>query len=322
MIGVLLAEGAHGKWFYDDDPAVVAGLTARYPNLQAAPGLDAVLGDPEVQLVVNTVRHDQRGTVSILAMEAGKDVLAAKPGFTSLEQLDRAERITATTPRRCWVYFSERLASRATVKALELVQAGRIGRVVQTMGFGPHRLFGGNQRPDWWFRTAEHGGILNDLASHQIDQFLVFTGSETAEVVSAQVGTARFKEYPGFEDFGDLLLRSDRATGYIRVDWLTPDGLPTWGDVRLMVLGTEGTIELRKNIDLDGRPGTDHLLVVDQRGIERIACDDVALPFARQLIADVLNRTETAISQRHTFEVSRLAIQAQAAAVHLPFVSL
>lgn len=133
---------------------------------------------------------------------------------TSLEQLEWAERITATTPRRCWVCFSERLANRATVKALELVQAGRIGRVVQTMGFGPHRLFGGNQRPDWWFRTAEHGG-MNDLASHQIDQFLVFTGSDTAEVVSAQVGGA----LQGISqlELGDLLLRSDRATGYIRV---------------------------------------------------------------------------------------------------------
>ena len=42
--------------------------------------------------------------------------------------------------------------------------------------------------------------------------------------------------------------------GTMRLDWFTPDGLPDWGDGRLFLVGTEGTLELRKNLDLEGRP--------------------------------------------------------------------
>ena len=58
----------------------------------------------------------------------------------------------------------------------------------------------------------------------------------------------------------------------IRVDWFTPDGLPTWGDGRLTILGTEGTIELRKYVDIAGRPGGDHLFLVDKKGVRHIDC--------------------------------------------------
>ena len=54
------------------------------------------------------------------------------------------------------------------------------------------------------------------------------------------------------------------------MDWFTPDGLPTWGDGRLTILGTEGTIELRKYLDIAGRPGTDHLFLVDKAGTRHI----------------------------------------------------
>lgn len=317
QIAALLAAGAHLKWFYDDDPSVCSGITSRY-GVALARGIDEILDDPEVRLVVSTVVHQQRAALGIATMQRGKDYLCAKPGFTSFEQLAEARRVQQQTGRIYNVYFGERLASAATIKAGELVRAGRIGQVIQTIGFGPHRL-NIPSRPDWWFERSQHGGILNDLASHQIDQFLHFTGSTDAEIASAQTGNAKFRQFPNFEDFGDVVLRNDRATGYIRVDWLTPDGLPTWGDVRLFLIGTHGTIELRKNIDLDGHAGTDHLFVVDNHGIERVSCEGVELPFARQLIADVLERTQTAMSQTHCFKVCELALRAQAQAIRLPF---
>ena len=63
-----------------------------------------------------------------------------------------------------------------------------------------------------------------------------------------------------------MLLRTGDVTGYIRVDWFTPEGLPDWGDGRLTILGTEGYIELRKYIDIGGAPGIDHLFLVDAQG--------------------------------------------------------
>ncbi|MBK9121698.1 MAG: Gfo/Idh/MocA family oxidoreductase [Chloroflexi bacterium] len=314
MIGMLQRAGARFAAFFDDDPAIAVQVAERYDGVTLAASRQHILDDPKIALVVGTPPHDERAALGIDAMRHGKDYLCAKPGFTTHSQLEVAETVAAQSGRRYLAYFGERLQNRSTVKALELVQSGRIGRVVQTVGFGPHKL-GQSARPDWFYRTDRYGGILNDLACHQIDQFLLFTGSPTAEIAAAHIGNVNMPDVPSFQDVGDVTLRAAGATGYIRVDWLTPTGLPTWGDVRLFVTGTGGMIELRKNIDLDGRDGTDHLLVVDAHGVERILCDDVDLPFGRQLIADILERTETAMTQTHCFEVCRLSLDAQAKAL-------
>jgi len=241
----------------------------------------------------------------------GKHFLSAKPGFTTLAQLAQAAQIQAQTGRRWAVYFGERFGNPATVKAGQLVQAGAIGQVVQTVGFGPHRLLGHGLRQPWSFERARFGGILNDLASHQIDQFLFFTGQSDARLVAARTSCLKFKQFPDFEDFGELLLQAEEASGYIRVDWLTADGLPSWGDVRLFILGTDGSIELRKNIDLHGRRGGNHLFLTDKHGVQYIDCQQEPLPFAGQFLQDIRQGSQTAVGQQHTFTVCRLALQAQ-----------
>ena len=161
---------------------------------------------------------------------------------------------------------------------------------MQTLGLGPHRegdrahLAGGAGRPDWFYDRDRTGGILTDIASHQIDQFLWFTGAETAEVVSSTVANYTHPDSPKMQDFGEVTLRSENAHGYVRVDWYTPQGLPTWGDGRLVILGTEGYIELRKYVDIAGRPGRDHLFVVDGAGTEYVDCSDVELRYYPDLV--------------------------------------
>ena len=319
MVDLLTVAGATLCWFYDDDPAIQQQFTERYPQARLARSVAEILDDPAVQLVASAPIPNERAPLGVRVMLRGKDYLTAKPAFASLDQLAEVRRVQAETGCIYSVYFGERFSSPSTVQAAALVQAGAIGRVVQTTGFGPHRLLGHIPRPDWMFQPATYGGILNDLASHQMDQFLLFTGSTSAEIVAAQVGNAKFRQFPRFEDYGDLVVRSPQATGYVRVDWLTPAGLPTWGDVRLFLLGTEGTIEIRKNVDLAGREGKEHLFLVDATGTRHIDCFDVALPFGPQLVADVLNRTETAMSQAHCFLACELALTAQAQAARLPF---
>jgi len=185
---------------------------------------------------------------------------------------------------------------------------------VQTLGVGPHRL-NKSTRPDWFFDSAKYGGILVDIASHQIDQFLFFTGSDDAAIATACIANYANPQTPGLQDFGEIVLRNEHSHGYIRVDWYTPDGLSTWGDGRLMLLGTEGYIELRKYVDIGGQNGTNHLFVTDNEGVERIDCSAQPLPYYEQLVDDVLNRTESAMTQSHCFKVMELAIQAQNLAV-------
>jgi predicted dehydrogenase len=259
----------------------------------------------------------ERAPLGVEAMRRGKDLLVDKPGMITLDQLAELRRVTRETGRRYIVCFSERLEQRATVRAGELVKVGAIGRVVQTIGLGPHHLRP-HMRPEWFYKRAIYGGILCDIASHQMDQFLYFTGASRAEVVASQIANRHHPQWPELEDFGDALLRTDGATGYVRVDWFTPEGLGVWGDGRLTVLGTDGYIELRKYIDVAGRPGANHLFLVDHKGVRHENCDGVALPFGRQFLADVADRTETAMTQEHCFLACELALRAQAEAGRLP----
>jgi predicted dehydrogenase len=249
-------------------------------------------------------------------MQHGKDFMVDKPGFTTLEQLAEVRRIQRQTARIYSIDYSERLETRASQKAGELIRSGAIGKVIQTVGLGPHRPRL-QQRPWWFFQRRNYGGILCDIASHQFDQYLWFTGATKAEIVHAQVANYAHPEYPEFEDFGDVVVRSEGCTGYIRVDWFTPDGLATWGDGRLVILGTEGYIELRKYIDIAGRPGTEHLFLVNKEQTEYIDCANVDLPYGRQLIDDILNRSQSAMSQEMCFYASELALTAQALATRL-----
>jgi predicted dehydrogenase len=301
----------------DQESAVFQQVRERYPDVQVFDDPTALLEREDVDLVVTAGVPDRRGPIAVQAMRAGKDVIADKPGCTSLEQLDEIRRTVEETGRFWSVTFSERFEVKCVAKAGELVRAGKIGKVVQTLGLGPHRigdrghLAGGKGRPDWFYDKARYGGILADIASHQIDQFLWFTGSSTGEVVASTVGNFANPETPGLQDFGEILLRSESAQGYIRVDWYTPQGLPTWGDGRLMILGTEGYIEMRKYVDIAGREGGNHLFLVDQEGTRYVDCSDVQLTYYADLVNDVRNRTQTAAPQEHTFETMRLALTAQ-----------
>lgn len=318
MVEGLLEAGAECVGFdpQTSDPNVLTGFRERFPQLREA-AAERLLGDPTIDLIACAGIPSERADLAVRAMRAGKDVMVDKPGVTSFTQLAAVEAAVAETGRIFSVCFSERFVVPSTIVAGKLIADGAIGRVVQTVGLGPHRL---NRaiRPGWFFDKRYFGGILTDIASHQIDQFLHFTGSQDAEIVASCTGHFGAEDLPDFEDFGEILLRSDRASGYIRVDWFTADGLPSWGDGRLTILGTEGTIELRKYVDIAGRPGTDHLFLVDKAGTRHIDASGEPLTYFRALVADVENRSETAASQRHMLTVCQLALQAQAQAARLP----
>ncbi len=289
------------------DPGVVEGFAKRFPQIAPKPRA-ALLDDRSVAFVATAAIPADRATLAIAAMRAGKDVMSDKPGVTTLDDLEALEDCVRETGRIWHTCFTERFLTPSTYEALALVRAGAIGRVVQTLGLGPHRL-NAPIRPAWFWERERYGGILGDIASHQIDQFIAFTGAREPRVEFARIGS--FGARPGFQDFGEIVLGSEAARGYVRVDWFTPDGLSTWGDGRILVTGTEGTIELRKYVDVEGRAGTDHLFLVDRKGTRHIACEGRALPYFAAFLADVRDRTETAMAQSHVFTVSRLTIAAQ-----------
>ena len=313
---LLLRAGAELVSFYATEPELINLYAKEYPQAKLAASEAEILEDESIHMVISASIPSERAPLGIRVMQHGKDFMSDKPGFTTLEQLAEARRVQKATGRIYSIDYSERLETRASQKAGELVRAGAIGKVIQTLGMGPHRPRL-SQRPWWFFEKEKYGGIICDIASHQFDQYLWFTGATKAEIVHAQVANYAHPQHPGFEDFGDVVIRSEGCTGYIRVDWFTPDGLATWGDGRLTILGTDGYIELRKYIDIAGRPGTDHLFLVTKEKTEYIDCSQVELPYGRQLVDDVINRTETAMSQEMCFYASELALTAQAMATRL-----
>ena len=312
----LLDAGAELVAVHAEEDDLAAAYCKRFPQTRRVADRRTILDDASIQIVVSATIPDTRAATAIEVMRHGKDVMVDKPGVITLAELDEVRRVQAETGRIFSVCFSERFENRATEKASRLVAAGAIGRVVQTVGLGPHSLRN-NPRPDWFFQRRRYGGILCDIAAHQCDQFLHFTGSTRAEVAASHIANHANPETPELEDFGEVLLRGNGGSGYIRVDWYTPKGLGVWGDGRLTILGTEGYIELRKYVDVAGRAGGDHLFLVDAKGTQHIDCGAEPLPYGPRLIADVLNRTETAMPQAHCFLATELALNAEAMATRL-----
>jgi predicted dehydrogenase len=311
----LLEAGAGLKWVYDPDEKKVEAFRARYPQAKPAPSLDEILADPEVKLVAAAAVPCDRGPLGIRVMESGKDYFTDKTPFTTLDQLDAAKAAVARTGRKYMVYFSERLHVEAAMHATDLVAGGVIGKVIQVIGLGPHRL-GKAGRPRWFFEKAKFGGILCDIGSHQFEQFLTYTGATDATVTQAAVGNFANPDQPEFEDFGEASLLGDNGTSnYIRVDWFTPDGLGTWGDGRTVILGTKGYIELRKYLDVARDKAGDNVYLVDDKGEQYVnVAGKVGFRYFGELIIDCLNRTEKAMTQAHAFKAAELCLRAQLAA--------
>ncbi len=313
QVNVMLRAGAELVAFHAVEDDLAAVFAGRFPQARRVADRREILEDGSIALIVSAAISSERAGLAIEAMRHGKDVMLDKPGMVTLDQLADVKKVQAETRRIVSILYSEHFETASTVKAGELVKAGAIGKVIHTTGLGPHRLRKPT-RPDWFFDRKRYGGIITDIASHQCEQFLFFADSLEAEVLSATVSNRANPDTSGLQDYGDFHLRTPDVTGYVRVDWFTPDGLSTWGDGRLFIVGTDGTIELRKYIDVAGRPGTDHLFLTDRKGMQHIDCAGLDLPYGRQLAADIRDRTETAMGQEHCFKAMELALKAQALA--------
>jgi len=316
MVGALINGGGKLISVYAAEPELLKAFTKRFPGVKVAGGEKEILEDPSIQLVASASIPVDRAPLGIRVMKSGKDFMSDKPGIVTLEQLEEVRKVQKSTKQIYSIMYGERLGSPASVQADELIRAGVIGKVVQTIGLGPHRMNPAS-RPAWFFDPSKAGGILCDIGSHQCDQFLYYTDSKQAEVSFAQTGNFATAKYPLYQDFGDMSVRSPHATGYIRIDWFTPEGLKTWGDGRTFILGTGGYIEMRKYIDIAGREGGDHLFLVNHKETKYYNCSEVYMPYGEQLVSDVVNRTETAMKQDHCFLAAELAIKADKMAFKL-----
>ena len=318
MVGAVERGGGELVAAWGGEPDRLAAFTKRFPNVKIVKTQGEIVDDPSIQLVLSSQIPNERAPLGIRVMRHGKDYLSDKPGITTLEQLSEVRKTIAETKRIYAIMYSELLEVKAAVYAGELVQQGAIGKVIQTINIAPHQIFqkhgdagGGSGRPDWFWIPEQNGGILCDIGSHQVAQFLFYTGSKQAEVVESQIANVRHPDHPRFQDFGDMVLRGDRGLGYVRLDWFTPDGLGTWGDGRLFILGTDGYIEVRKYTNVAVSKQGNNLFIVDQNQARFIDCNQMPLPFGSEFVADIVNRTHVAQDQAQCLLAAELVIKAQ-----------
>ena len=318
MCNGLIEAGGELKYVYDKDQAKVEKFCETFPNVIVAKSEKEILDSPEVKLIAGAAIPCEKCALGMRVMDAGKDYFTDKTPLTTLEQLQMAKDKVKETGKKYMVYYSERLHVESAVFAGELIKDGAIGKVMQVIGLGPHRL-SASSRPDWFYKKEQYGGILCDIGSHQIEQYLYYADVKDATVVRSQIANYNHPEYPELDDFGDAMLVGDNGTtNYFRVDWFTPDGLKTWGDGRTVILGTEGYIELRKYINIGTDQGADHVFLVNKEVETHYEVNGkVGYPFFGQLILDCINRTENAMTQEHAFKAAELCVKAQMSSVKL-----
>ena len=311
MLDEMLKEGCVcEKWWTDGNPFTLEDFIKKYPKIKRVEDKVDILNDSSIDMILISSIPKDRSDLAIISMLAGKDVMVDKPGCTTIKQLNKLKECVKKTKKIWSVNFSERFHVPAVVKAEQIVKEGKIGNVKQTIGTGPHRQ-GNYERPDWFYKKESYGGIITDIGSHQIHQFLVFTNSSKVKINHALVENTTKLNFPGFQDFGEINLSGNGGHGYIRLDWFTPDALSTWGDGRLFILGDKGFIEIRKYTDISKSKSGNHLFYANNEKVEYINCSNVKLTYFRDLINDVKNRSETSASQELIFLSMELSIKAQ-----------
>lgn len=308
----LVQAGATLKYVFDPDAKRLAEFCAKFPQVKMADSFEQILEDKQTQLVACAAIPKKRAECGIRVMRAGKDFFTDKSPFTTLQQLAEVKSVVAESGQKYAVYYAERLHNEAAWHAGELIKSGAIGRVLQVITLAPHRL-SKNTRPDWFFDKAAYGGILTDIGSHQVEQFLTYADVSDATINFARVSNLNNPDKSGLEDFGEVSMTANNgASFYARVDWFTPDGQATWGDGRTFILGTQGNIECRKYNDVARQAPASKVFMTNSEGEQEIDClGKSGFPYFGQLILDVINRTETAMTQEHVFKAAELSMLAQ-----------
>ena len=312
-----------GKWklkhvFAEEDDLREA-FVARFPDVTVAESVEQVLADEEVELIASASINAHRGPLAVQSLRAGKHFFVDKPCVTTLEQMEEIKKAVEETGLKWFAFFGEMLTHVGVKWVRQELEKGNLGEPVHFMGLGPHTLRI-NGRPDWMFNRELHGGILNDIASHQIAQFGYWMMQDPIPQFS-RVGNLHHPHKPEFEDFGDAtLLGSKGATGYIRADWFTPEGLPAFGDIRQQLITTDAYVEHRKTIDIgDPQGGRGGKLIVTRmnKGPEIIDLSKTPMTFFDDLTADVENGSETAIPFDLGYKASKAILEMQRDAVRL-----
>lgn len=316
-IGIFIREmiqlGHRFAGIYEPEPDPLARRLAEEFGVPLLPDRDALLGEDVSVIGCAAVNADKIDVVE-WCEQHGKHVMLDKPAVTDREGLDRLRAVIARGRIEIGMLLTERFRG-SLLAAKRLIDEGTLGEIVH-MGMRKPHLLNAPQRPAWHFDKQRSGGIIVDLLIHDFDLLRWLTGREIV-AVDGFMARAAESPHPGFYDAaGVQAVMDDGATAQLYADWHTPQSSWTWGDGRLFVTGTRGTLELR----LEGDPllggGEALLLTTDREPLRRVT----ELGTAPLITADFLSRMDGsahALTHADLLAASEAAIAADEKAVRI-----
>ncbi|RHR30689.1 gfo/Idh/MocA family oxidoreductase [Clostridium sp. AF19-22AC] len=192
-------EGIRLIGFSDRDPKQLDDVKE---GLKRYESNEALLADPEVDVVLIAANNNQHHDLVIQAARAGKDIICEKPVAMSLEELDDMVRVTNECGVKFTVHHQRRLDQDFRIMK-EIFDQKALGDVYMMKNslYG----FNGNMH-DWHVYISEGGGMLYDWGVHLIDQILFMMPEAKITSIYADVRNVINFEV---DDYFKILLRFD-----------------------------------------------------------------------------------------------------------------
>ncbi len=311
---LLKIPGAQCAGIYEEDDESVQPILEEFP-VQRARSADELLENDEVAVIGTATINRGKGPLLVRAMEAGKHVIADKPLCTTLEDLNAMEAASAEHGCHVGLMLSERFGG-YTGRMMDVIRSGQIGHVANVTCWRPHRL-NRPKRPDWMFVDEQYGGIIVDLAVHDVDIIRWAAGGVFSEITAYEQNWGNPVD-PEFTDIGVLLGRlSTGATGMVRTDWFTPELSPVHGDTRFLITGTRGMIEVRTAGDLWAKrhDKAGHVLVMtEDTPPKKLEYDMPGRTLVEDFIGGITGAAEQTLTTQDAFEATRATLMARRSA--------
>ena len=144
---------------------------------------EAMLADPEINVVYNSLPNHLHAEWTINALQSGKHVLCEKPLALTLDEVDSIIAVSKETGNIATEAFMYRHHAQ-TLKVKELVDEGIIGQVQLIRGAFTFML---TRKGNYRFIKEYGGGSIWDVGCYPISFARMIVGEEPAEVFGWQV---------------------------------------------------------------------------------------------------------------------------------------
>jgi len=238
----LKLDGVTVTGFFDNENAQNTIDASGKFNAPIFDDFDELINCSGANTLLTAAINAEKADIIVKAIDAGLNIIADKPLVTTIDDLlSITEALDRNKNVKLYLMLTERY-NPVLVTAKALIEAGEIGSAVNIINMRPHRL-SPNERPAWMFNSTLYGGIINDLAVHDIDIATWLAGSDVDEILAAVTSNRRFADITDFNDNGEIMLKlKNGCIAFLLESWLTPDKYPYHGEMKFIIHGTHGQI--------------------------------------------------------------------------------